>query len=356
MEFLWNTWHFAAWAQDVAAGQLVPRILLNVPVVLFRDAAGQVAAMEDRCPHRFAPLSRGRLAGDRVICGYHGLEFDARGACVRNPHLSGKVPAAAKVRTFPVVERHSGLWIWLGEEIPDSTLIPDYSILSEAAPEAVTRRDHFVMNVPFELIVDNILDCSHGNFLHRDILGNEEMNCTDTTVEQVGNAFWVRRFMANVPCPGIWDLMFRGDGGTVDTWQDCRWEAPSALLLDVGVTEAGAPRRDGTGYLGLHIMTPQTKTSTHYHTVAVRWNISPSSETEETRAKISDLRKFAFVEQDEPMISAQHEIMLMTGAETLGEVLLETDVGVVRWRKIMSDLLSAEQAGRARNTRLHRTA
>src|ERR1700688_4281682 len=103
MEFLQNTWYLAAWSDRIKPGELFPRMILNRPLVFLRRQDGSVVAMDDRCPHRFAPLSMGHAEGDRIVCGYHGLEFDsASGACVRNPHNTGKIPAAARVRTYKV--------------------------------------------------------------------------------------------------------------------------------------------------------------------------------------------------------------------------------------------------------------
>jgi nitrite reductase/ring-hydroxylating ferredoxin subunit len=85
--FVRNAWYVAGWSQDLGKDQLLARTILNQPVVLYRKADGGVAALEDRCAHRFAPLSAGRLVGDdRVQCLYHGLEFDPAGNCAKNPH------------------------------------------------------------------------------------------------------------------------------------------------------------------------------------------------------------------------------------------------------------------------------
>ncbi|HEY6992180.1 MAG TPA: Rieske 2Fe-2S domain-containing protein, partial [Xanthobacteraceae bacterium] len=74
--YLRNAWYVAAWSDDLADGQLLPRTILKQPIVLYRKPDGNVAALEDRCPHRFAPLHMGKIvAGDRVQCPYHGLEF-----------------------------------------------------------------------------------------------------------------------------------------------------------------------------------------------------------------------------------------------------------------------------------------
>jgi phenylpropionate dioxygenase-like ring-hydroxylating dioxygenase large terminal subunit len=100
MGFLRNTWYVALWAQDLSPGELVPRTFLNDPVVLFRQADGRPAAIADICAHRFSPLSKGKIVhGDHVRCPYHGLEFDARGQCVGNPHGNGRIPTNMKMRS-----------------------------------------------------------------------------------------------------------------------------------------------------------------------------------------------------------------------------------------------------------------
>ena len=81
-----NCWYVAAFADEVAAVPLA-RIVLTQPVVLFRDAGGEVAALEDRCCHRGLPLAHGEVVPEGIRCGYHGLVFNPRGQCVRVPGL-----------------------------------------------------------------------------------------------------------------------------------------------------------------------------------------------------------------------------------------------------------------------------
>lgn len=345
MRFLRNAWYMAAWGQDIEVGKLLSRTIIGVPVVLYRASGGDIRALMDRCPHRFAPLSRGELNDRGIACGYHGLEFDHDGACIRNPHPSGKIPQRARVASYPVVERDTIAWIWMGEQDPDESAIPDYSILTSA--DGVTRRDYLLMDASFDLIVDNLLDCSHTSFLHKGVLGTGGMIAAPTTIEQSGDTLNVIRRIGNVEPPAMFDMQYNQDGQPVDTWTDFRWDVPSSLLLDVGVTEPDAPREHGTGYYGVHILTPETETTTHYHTSAARWNIREGSETEEVRDLISDMRKFAFEEQDEPMIQAQQQIITLTGATDGDQVMLETDVGIVRWRRIMEKLLAEEGVSHA---------
>ena len=68
-EFLRNVWYMAAWAEEVGEG-LLSRRIAGRKLVLFRAADGTPVALEDRCPHRFAPLSLGQapISGPSGLC------------------------------------------------------------------------------------------------------------------------------------------------------------------------------------------------------------------------------------------------------------------------------------------------
>jgi len=78
VRYLRNAWYMAGWSDEVGTA-LLRRRLLGEPILLFRKEDGTAAALTDRCPHRFAPLSAGTRDGDTVRCAYHGLAFDAAG-------------------------------------------------------------------------------------------------------------------------------------------------------------------------------------------------------------------------------------------------------------------------------------
>ena len=111
--WLRNCWQVIAFSREIGATPLA-RTVCGEEIVLFRTQSGKAAALADRCPHRYAPLSLGRVAGEQIQCGYHGLCFDAEGQCVRVPGQDS-VPRQAKVRNYPLAERHSLAWIWLGD-------------------------------------------------------------------------------------------------------------------------------------------------------------------------------------------------------------------------------------------------
>jgi phenylpropionate dioxygenase-like ring-hydroxylating dioxygenase large terminal subunit len=124
MTYLTNCWYVAAWSEELGTDPLA-RTLLDRPVVLYRNRAGAPVALEDRCCHRALPLSMGEVIGDDIRCGYHGLRFDSAGRCVDVPGQS-KIPPGARVESYPVVERHRMVWIWMGEpERADAGAIPD---------------------------------------------------------------------------------------------------------------------------------------------------------------------------------------------------------------------------------------
>jgi len=106
-------WYVAATSDEVGSG-LFGRKLLDRPVVLYRLESGQVVALADRCAHRGYPLSKGRLDGDLLVCGYHGLRYDTAGACVGVPSQPN-VPYGVCVRAYPVREEPPFVWIWLGQ-------------------------------------------------------------------------------------------------------------------------------------------------------------------------------------------------------------------------------------------------
>ena len=111
--FLHNAWYVAAWDHEVGR-QMLSRRILDQPVVLFRTLDGAAVALEDRCVHRFLPLSRGTLNGDQVVCGYHGMTYDASGKCVRIPGQS-LIPRTACVRRYRVAEKWGCIFIWMGD-------------------------------------------------------------------------------------------------------------------------------------------------------------------------------------------------------------------------------------------------
>ena len=112
-------------------GKKLARTILERPIVLYRGESGKIVALDDRCCHRAAPLSMGRVEGDDIRCMYHGMKFDPAGKCIQIPGQD-MIPAKLGVRSYPVVERYDLIWIWTGDaEKADPDLIVDYPPLAD---------------------------------------------------------------------------------------------------------------------------------------------------------------------------------------------------------------------------------
>lgn len=340
MKFIRNLWYAGAWSHDVAPDKLLYRKIIGEPVLLTRSQDGRPAALSNVCPHRFAPLHLGCREADRIRCGYHGLEFGLDGACLRNPNAPGAIPPGMKLRRYPVVEKHTMLWVWMGDEPPDERLIPDYSLLDPVDDGLVRQTSTFTMRVNVELVSNNLMDLSHASFLHAGIIAVAEHADAEIRVTQSGRTVSCERWARDKPVPRVFDLLFRRDGRQVDFWNVMRWDPPSCFLLDVGCHAPGETPAHGAGYQGIHILTPETDSSTHYHVGIVRRAVAEADR--EIDAEITRLRSHAFQNQDAPMMEAMQQ---MLGVEELlhrRPVLLNIDAGPVRMKRILDELLARE--------------
>lgn len=346
--WLRNAWYAVTWAAELTAGKLLARTILNEPLVIFRQPDGAVVALADYCPHRFAPLHIGKMLPDgRLQCGYHGLEFDATGRCVRNPHGDGKIPPSAAVASYPIVEKYGVAWIWMGTATP-SEEFADYSMFSDVAPLFQSIQDYLFIEAPYTAVQDNLLDASHVSYVHPGALGNVDMVATaETTLEQRGDQVEVSRFSSDVPVPSILDLQFRSGGVRADKWNTIRWDPPGNILVFAGVTGRGAERASGTGYYGMHLLTPETETTTHYHFWAARWNVRDTDEatTLAVRKSLDVSRRQAFEEQDAPVIEAQNRVRARLGPAAR-PALLSVDAAAVRARRVLEARIARESESR----------
>lgn len=339
-----NAWYVAALSSDVKKGEMLSRKILDEDLILYRTSDGRPVALHDRCPHRFVPLHMGTLKGDVVECCYHGLQFDCSGACIRNPHGDGKIPVAARVRAFPMVDRHTMCWIWMGDQPADESLIPDYSKLDEGSGYETTH-GYFVIDAAYELVGENLMDLSHVPFLHAGLLGSPEMAHALPSVKEENGGLQVNRWMPNVQVPKVFDMLFRGDGRSVDLWSDMRWIPPSSFILDTGVHAPGESRDRGASYYGVHILTPQTSRSTHYHFASAR--LPRKCQDPAFDSELAKLRQYIFFEQDKPILDAQQRAIGDVDFWDMKPVLLQVDAGPVRMRRMLSAMLDKERMAAA---------
>lgn len=338
MTFLRNTWYVACWADDLADTPLA-RTFLDQPVVLYRQADGAAVALEDRCCHRALPLSMGRIEGDRLRCGYHGLLFDMQGTCIEVPGQT-TIPPGAAVRAYPVVERWGAVWIWMGDpSLADPASVPDVFWLDD--PGWTPAPSYLRAKADYRLLVDNLLDLTHVSYLHLTTLAGSDIEAvTPVTTTRQGERILVGRCLEDVLVPPIYSDA-SGITGQVDRWQWITWEAPANVFFDIGCapTGTGAPQGDrsqGVSMWSTHLITPETATTTHYHFNWARdFKLDDPAITESLR---NGARK-AFMEDLVVLEVQQRSIAAAAGAPVVD---INIDNGPIQYRRILDDKIAAE--------------
>lgn len=345
-KYLDNAWYVAAWSTEVGR-HLLERTILERPIVLFRKQDGSVAAIGNRCAHRFAPLGMGKLVGDLVQCPYHGLRYDSSGKCVLNPHADGMIPARMAVPCHPVVERHGMIWLWLGDTgKADSRLIPDFSCHLDPSLRLVSGM--IEMKANYQLITDNLLDLAHAEFVHDGVLSSEALTRSRLESIERGTTIYANRWAPDGDPMPAFTMIFDGyrPGEPVDQWAYMRWDAPAHMLLDVGITHRGGSRRQGAWIYGTDIITPKDRFSSYYF-----WGVTRNYRVDEAAADEfwREVIRRAFEGQDQVMIEAQQRMLGTQTLEEAGPVMFASDVAAQRARRLLARLVAGDAAPEPNN-------
>jgi phenylpropionate dioxygenase-like ring-hydroxylating dioxygenase large terminal subunit len=334
-----GAWYVAALSSELSVGGIVARTVLDHPVALFRADSGQVFALEDRCPHRFAPLSSGVVKGDSVQCPYHGLEFDGTGACSRNPY--GPVLRAATIRAYPVEERHRALWIWMGEQgQANPALIPDFGFLAEA-PDTAFSAGYMHVAANYELIVDNIMDLTHTDYLHAgSIAGTGMVHKVKPFTSEFPDRIEVCWFAPDVPLSPFHSQIY-SSLERADQLVRIEWYLPGIMKLTANFMPCGRPEEEAFSNTNAHFITPETKTSAHYFFAATR---NYSREDIKLNAFIAESREKAFATEDKPIIELVQNRMGSGDFWKLKPLLLGVDEAAVRVRRRLEKATREEEA------------
>lgn len=352
---LWlrDCWYVIAWDHEIpaaGAAQLFSRTVLGEPVLVMRLADGGFAALEDRCCHRLAPLSAGRREGDCVRCGYHGLKFDPRGACVEAPGIA-VVPPKARVRSYPVACKNNWVFVWMGDPAKaDAALLPDN--FSCADPRWRHKPGYLHYDTPYLLICDNLLDFSHLSYVHEKTLGGSPRIAQAVPeIEKVAGATpaWpqigirVTRRVPDVPAPPFYGR-FRKFETHIDRWFIYDFLLPGTLLMHSGGRPVADAPDDMTRAVQLHscqTLTPETESSTHYffqqsHQAGALGEEAAQAMTE----AIYDSLVQAFNE-DRDMITAQYRNILRNPAAPM--LPLAMDAALIQFRRLLAKRARLEQ-------------
>lgn len=339
-EFYRNAWYVAAAAHELQVGkQPFRRTLLGEALVLYRLPDGTPVALQDRCPHRWAPLSLGKLIGDRLQCIYHGLQFDRSGACVHNPH-SSNAAARIHVTSYPLTEKYGYVWYWPGDAVQaDIDLVPRLDFL-ENPQQFATVRGYLRVRAHYELISDNLLDLSHVEFLHPMFALEEGVESHRVEFLQEGNTVIANRWKPNTTLNAFARLLWSSPPERGDGRANMRWMAPSNLLFDLGVCAVGERPEAGLCTPAAHLLTPETTYSTHYFWAQGR-NLRLSDR--ELDQRIIEVNSQVFEKEDRIVIEAQQvELGTETDILKVKPLLLKADTAAVMARRLLRRLIDAE--------------
>lgn len=339
--YLRNCWYVAAWSNELES-EPFSRTILNTPILLYRDSRGEVVALDDRCCHRAAPLSLGRIEGDCVRCMYHGLKFDRSGQCVEIP-MQEQIPPRAKVRAYPVVERSCWIWIWMGDPAKaDESLLPDTHWLGD--PAWRSKPGYMLHNANYMQVADNLCDFSHLSFVHPTTVGGSVAYAkSKPKIERIERGVRITRGLLNdEPAPFVKAL--RPEWTLVDRWNNYDFLAPGYLLMDSGSVPVGRGGADGSRegaleFRSCQAITPETDHTTHYF-FAQPHNFDIDNPA--TTNAVHQVLVTAF-EEDRRMIGGQSRMLHFDPDVPM--MAIGADAALAQYRWVLERLIKLEQEG-----------
>jgi phenylpropionate dioxygenase-like ring-hydroxylating dioxygenase large terminal subunit len=327
--FLRNSWYVAAWDREVTR-TLLARTFLGEPVVLYRKEDGTPVALEDRCCHRQLPLSMGRLEGDALRCGYHGLLFNSQGNCIQIPGQDS-VPPQARVRSFPLLERFNWVWIWMGDPAKaDPALIPNWW-WADHPDWAFTRPDMIHLRCNYQLISDNVLDVTHLAYVHASSIGSSSITEFPATVERDERLVRLTRWIKDRPPPPLYQKA-GGFPGNVDRWQIVEHVPPCFSINFAGCKDSERK----IDLMALSAPTPETESGTHYFFGFVR-NFGLRDAAMEDVFAVDMVKVF---NEDFPVLEAQQRMLeLKPGAPRID---IKVDAAPLAARRMLEAMIAKD--------------
>ncbi|MXO71755.1 aromatic ring-hydroxylating dioxygenase subunit alpha [Alteraurantiacibacter buctensis] len=314
-----NAWYVAGWSSDLEPGKPFAIRILGEPIVIYRAVGSdRLVALEDRCVHRLAPLSLGRCEGENLRCMYHGLLFGPDGVTREIPGQD-LIPPKARVRAYPVVERASWLWVWLGDaDKADEALIPPS--IGPDHPDYIMGQGFLDYDAEARLINDNLLDFSHLTYVHAaSFEAGDQFAHSLPKIETLDRGIRYSRWAPNARGP-----VGRRSEDLLDNYMSYEFLVPGVLLMwsggfPAGTAEAcafGPPDRSqacANVTFTSQAVTPMTDGTARYFFC---WGPHRDHGDEKLRDLLINLALQAFNE-DKVMIEAQHKIIALTPNPTV---------------------------------------
>lgn len=350
-QFIMRCWYAAAWDDDVVPGQMHPITICGIPLLIYRAEDGEIIVLEDRCCHRMAPLSKGRIEdGCNVRCMYHGLKFDREGKCIEIPGQD-TIPETAVVRRFDARAHYGWIWVWLAADVPaDDALLP---VTPHYTQEGLRwRKGNIDYETDYELINDNLTDFSHLSFVHAESFRATEIWARKRPdVKPIERGIRVTRWYGPGEAPTTPDAASRArfagqEPPAFAMYQTYDYLAPGVLLMYSAFVPPEAMPADGkspptlppiSDQLDLQAVTPMGPRATRYF---FSMGVRAGKQDEAMADTLAAVLDQAFAEDHEMIHAQQHIIDLRPG----NEVLTTADVGPVQFRAVLRKLRKLEAA------------
>ena len=335
--YAYNAWYPLAWARDIGR-QLSTRRVLEEDLVVFRTEDGRVAALEDVCPHRLAPLSLGTLQGDAVQCGYHGLAFDCSGQCVAAPGMA-RAPSGAQVRSYPTAQSMGMVWVWMGDparaDPAEVFHLPEY----DDPGYSVVEGDALPVRANYLSLADNLCDPTHVVYVHKTTLASAGREETRVMHERQGNKVVTWRWVIDGPLIPVFEGLKDFGGANVDRWHYYHYHAPCIAVIDFGSakTGTGAPegnRDDCIQMYACHFITPIDQHSCMQHWLCIRNSPADPQVDERLRASL----RLAFNEDKRVLEAIQRN---EDKPREWKRVNLALDASSIKMRRIVEEMAAA---------------
>jgi phenylpropionate dioxygenase-like ring-hydroxylating dioxygenase large terminal subunit len=331
-----NQWWVAATSEEVTRDPK-QRWILDYPVVLYRKQDGAVVALDDRCPHRWAPLSKGWVEGDNIVCGYHGFRYGPQGTCVKVPTQETQ-PSRAQVKSYPVIERAPLIWIWTGDPaLCHESSPPDIPWLQNDGWRG--SRGYMEIAANYMLLKENVLDLTHFGYVHRSTFKILDWNRAPSVDVENGQVEFRLDFPAG-PLAPIFAEMTGFGSRPISRVNWGRYLSPALQHAGQDFTDPDPQpgARQQVSFRVLHATTPVSPTRMHYF-----WFFAfdlPLTQDQINRIVALTLKGF---KEDDDMISAVQEMMERDprGVD-YPEVMVATDRSAVQARRLLQKQLNAE--------------
>ncbi len=265
LPLLYEHWYVAGLVEEFGRDPKA-RTLLERSIVFYRTTDGRLVAAQNRCLHRAFPLSESCLEGDELVCAYHGIRYDPEGTIVRIP--SQKKSPDRKLRTYPVVEQGPLVFIWMGDDEPDMSRLPDLPFLADTNLLTLYGQHH--LDGSYLLMQENLNDLTHFSYLHKDSAGFDDSflelpTFTEETPEGV-SCYRVERDPEKAGRFLPPDVQARRGDRPIEQWDGGMALSPGVFKGDAPI-KIGDPDSDDVEVFNryiMHYLTPETATTHHY--------------------------------------------------------------------------------------------